>query len=45
MMGTLPGAVGNLLAFGLVRAHTKDLVGYVSDGGQSLSAGSGRHLD
>lgn len=27
MTGTLPGAIGGLLAFGLVRAHTKDLVG------------------
>jgi hypothetical protein len=30
MTGTLPGAIGGLLAFGLVRAHTKDLVGYAS---------------
>jgi hypothetical protein len=29
MTGTLPGAIGGLLAFGLVRARTKDLVGYV----------------
>lgn len=28
MTGTLPGAIGGLLAFGLVRARTKDLVGW-----------------
>ncbi|KAF9523136.1 MFS general substrate transporter [Crepidotus variabilis] len=28
--GTVPGAIGGVLAFGLVRAHTKDFVGWQS---------------